>query len=352
MNLETKVQDYLRMRFGPETKLKGMTRLGKGIHGVAYLLEFRWRSQERRLIMKTLFPSGFGHDHFSDRAQVLLLAHANYNELPGHVQAFDVVAESPEGLTSLQDATEFYIFMEKASGRDYFSDLDAILKRGRALRKDRDRVEALAHLLANLHGLRYDGIESKTLYRRRIRDLVGHGECVMGIIDAYNSFPFTTDRELIDYAAKCVSWWGKIRNRSERLCQVHGDYHPGNIWFRADDIVLLDRSRGTWGEAADDVSCLGINYIYYALKDQGDFKGPFADLFRFFLDCYQEQAKDAHLMEVIQPFFAFRALVLANPEFYPGDPNEVKRALITFGDSVLGTDEFHTDHISEYMRGS
>ncbi|MFZ0448241.1 MAG: phosphotransferase [Desulfatiglandaceae bacterium] len=349
MDIEIKVENYLKEHFGPETRLISMQWLGEGVHGAAYLLEFKNRQGENRLIMKTLFPSRFGHDHYSDRAQVLLLAQANFNEMPKHVRATDVVGESPDKLISVKDAREFYIFMEEAKGVSYFEDLDAILKRGHLNELDIERARMLAHFLADIHALRYSGQDAKVLYRRRIRDLIGHGECIMGIIDSYDSVDFTTDGELVAYAGKCLKWWGKIRDKGERLCSVHGDYHPGNIRLQADDFVLLDRSRGSWGEPADDVSCLSVNYIHYAIKDRGTFAGPFAELFRLFLEAYLEKTNDGGFFEVAQPFFAFRVLVIANPKFYPKDTTETKRKLIDFGLSVLETERFDTEKISEYM---
>ncbi|MEJ2024395.1 MAG: phosphotransferase [Deltaproteobacteria bacterium] len=349
MDIEIKVEDYLKGRFGPETSLVSLQWLGEGVHGAAYLLKFKNPQGENRLIMKTLFPSRFGHDHYSDRAQVLLLAQANFNEMPKHVRATDVVGESPDKLISVKDVREFYIFMEEAKGVSYFEDLNAILKRGHLNELDIERARMLARFLADIHALGYSGQDAKILYRRRIRDLIGHGECIMGIIDSYDPVDFTTDGELVVYAGKCLNWWGKIRDKGERLCSVHGDYHPGNIRLQADDFVLLDRSRGSWGEPADDVSCLSVNYLHYAMKDRGTFAGPIAELFRRFLEAYLEKTNYRGFFEVAQPFFAFRVLVLANPRFYPEDTSETKRKLIDFGLSVLETERFDTERISEYM---
>ena len=349
MKLNLKVENYLKERFGPATRLKAMKPIGEGVHGAAYLLKFSAAHEEQCLIMKALFPSRFGHDHYSDRAQVLLLAQANYNEMPKHVKATDVVGETPDRLISVKEAMEFYIFMEDAKGEPYFRDLDAILERGYLVESDMERAKMLAYFLADIHNQRYSGQDAQILYRRRIRDLIGHGECIMGIIDSYDSVDFTTDEELLSYAGKCLGWWGRIRDRSERLCSVHGDYHPGNIRLHGDDFVLLDRSRGSWGEPADDVSCLGINYVHYAIKDCGTFDGPFAELFRLFLTSYLEKTKDDGFFEVAQPFFAFRVLVIANPKFYPDDATETKRKLLDFGHSVLETEKFDTENISDYL---
>jgi hypothetical protein len=349
MDFQQKVENYLKESFGPAAELAEMKPVGKGTHGTAYRLKVTTPEEEKRLIFKTLSPSGFGHDHFSDRARVLLLANANYNLMPKHVRAFDVVGDSPHRFISLKEAKEFYIFMEEARGHSYFSDLNAILERGSLSSSDQDRAGRLALFLAQIHAKKYFEEDAGVLYRRRIRDLIGHGECIMGIIDAYGKVEFTTEQELVAYAEKCLPWWGKIRDRHERLCEVHGDYHPGNIWFGGDDVTLLDRARGTWGEAADDLSCLGVNYIHYAVKGTGTFRGPFAELFRQFVGEYLEKTGDEKILEVVQPFFAFRILVLANPRFYPRETDEIRRKLMNFGFSVLETERFDTQKIAEYL---
>jgi hypothetical protein len=68
-----------------------------------------------------------------------------------------------------------------------------------------------------------------------------------------------------------------------------------------------------------------------------------------FLKSYLEETNDCGFFKVTQPFFAFRILVLANPKFYPDDPAETKRKLFDFGHSVLETEWFNIDKISDYI---
>jgi hypothetical protein len=58
MPIDVKIEKYLKGRYGKDTQVLGIDRLGAGIHGVAYLLRFMHAHKEQRLIMKTLFPSG------------------------------------------------------------------------------------------------------------------------------------------------------------------------------------------------------------------------------------------------------------------------------------------------------
>ena len=47
---------------------------------------------------------------------------------------------------------------------------------------------------------------------------------------------------------------------------------------------MLDRSRGEWGEAADDVSSMTINYLFFGLlkTDGKELDKDFRELFNLF----------------------------------------------------------------------
>src|SRR5262249_20280714 len=81
---------------------------------------------------------------------------------------------------------------------------------------------------------------------------------------------------------------------------VHGDFHPWNILFQEGaKYRLLDRSRGEWGEPADDVTCLTN------------------ELPVFLWERYLRHSGDTEILDVAAPFFGFRGLVMAHPVWYP-----------------------------------
>jgi len=205
----------------------------------------------------------------------------------------------------------------------------------------------LCDYLAGIHALGHD---DSGLYRRRIRELVGHGECVMGIVDSYPDTHGFIDRALLeDIEHRILSWRWKLRDEGRRLCQVHGDFHPWNLLFDADgELHVLDRSRGAWGEAADDVTALTINYLFFSLQRDGRLKGGFRTLFERFWARYLEESSDKALPSVAQPFFAFRGLVVASPVWYPGLDESVRRSLFAFVRNVLDSPTFEPERVNEY----
>jgi hypothetical protein len=252
-------------------------------------------------------------------------------------------------MKTLGDCKEFFIVTELVTGALYHSDLDRIKMSGfRSL--DEERCVALSDYLVEIHGAKKN---EPQLYIRRARDLVGHGEGIMGLLDSYPpGLPYISEKDLCEIEKKCVDWRWRLKHMSHRLCQVHGDYHPWNILFREGiDFTVLDRSRGEWGEPADDVSALTINYLFYSLQTAGDLSGPFENLWKLFWKNYLDQTGDEEILTVIQPYFAWRGLVIASPVWYPNLPLNLRTKLFNFIKKVLKTDRFDILEVNSYIKG-
>jgi len=324
-------------------KLKGFG------YGVPLLIECTCADEKKRFVLHTVSRDGFGHERPSDRAANLLLDHATFNDLARHVTSVDVGAFSErDGLISLGDAGEFFHLTRYAEGRAYAADLHHISTSEELSRQDVDRAMALADYLAEIHAVK---ASDEMLYRRRIRDLLGHGEGVMGVLDNYPSdFEIAPPKRLAAIEERCIAWRWRVKENTHRLSQVHGDFHPWNVLFREGvDFALLDRSRGAWGEPADDVSSMCINYVFFSLQKWEALNGPFLELHERFWDRYLNLTADEELLTVVQPFFVWRALVLASPIWYPNLRPSVRAALFRFIENVLDTTRFDPSEINRYL---
>jgi hypothetical protein len=131
---------------------------------------------------------------------------------------------------------------------------------------------------------------------------------------------------------------------------VHGDFHPWNILFReGTDFTALDRSRGEWGDAADDVTSLTLNYAFFSLQQRGRIEGALEELFRRFWKRYLEGSGDAEILEVAAPFLTFRSLVMASPLWYPRLADAVRRRLLAFARRVLEEPRFDPFRLRSYF---
>lgn len=328
----------------PQKELKGFG------YGVPYVVDFVARGETRSVVLETIRPGAFGHDHFSDRAQILLWQHSAFNKLPRHARSVDVGAFTTNGaLKSAGDFTEFFIVTEKVEGNLYHQDLDRIGEEKTLTELDEQRCQALSDYLVQVHAMKKAAPE---LYVRRIRDLLGHGEGIMGLIDSYPSgLSYITESELCEIEERCVQWRWRIKGKTHRCSQVHGDFHPWNILFRnGADFSALDRSRGEWGEPADDVSAMSINYIFYALRMHGHLTGPFETLFNLFWENYLDKSGDEEILKAIQPFYAWRALVIASPLWYPNLHLKTRTALFSFVKNVLEAEIFDPAYVNSHFK--
>ena len=329
---------------GEEAEDREQKRYG---YGTPLLVCYEAAGQSRKAVLHTMAPSHFSHEHMSDRAQILLWQRESFNRLPRHSRALDVGVFRDDGSpASLGAPAEFFLLTEYAEGAGYFLDLERIAKTGVLTEPDTARADALCDYLVEIH--RVPGPD-RNLYVRRIRELVGYGECIMGIADSYAGKSFDPADALRQIEHLCVDWRWRLKCRTHRLKQVHGDFHPWNILFReGTEFTVLDRSRGEFGDPADDVACLTLNYVFFSLERSGRLEGAFETLFQRFWDRYLEKSGDQELLEVVAPFFVFRALVLASPVWYPNLADRVRRQLFAFSLAILSEERFDPSQVNHY----
>jgi aminoglycoside phosphotransferase (APT) family kinase protein len=300
--------------------------------------------------LRQVAGNGFGREMPSDRVAAVWLDFHTFNELPCHVAAQDMIGVAADGrLHSLGHLREMWLLTDYAPGRPYADDLARIRDEGTAGEADLARALALAAYLARIHALKH---QDPLLWRRRLRDLVGHGEGIMGLTDSYPpDFALATGQDWHALETAANEWRWRLKPLSHRLSQVHGDFHPFNILFPTNGgpPVFIDRSRGEWGEPADDVSCLTINYLFFALQRSERLAGPFWDLYAAFWQRYLAESQDEESLAVIQPWYAWRALVLASPQWYPTIAEGTRRTLLTFARRVLAEPIFNWPLINDYL---
>jgi len=345
---------YLGAVHGRPVRAVRVTALGGGRqgdkgygYGIPLRVDYELGGEARRAVVESVRPGPFGHEHMADRAQSLLWAHDAFGKLPRHVASLDVGAVRSSGeLVPLGSAEELFMLAEFIEGREYADDLLRLRAGGDARTLDAERADALCDYLVGIH--RVPGTDPG-LYARRVRELLGHGECIFGVVDAYPANGPVPAATLHAIERRCLEWRWTLKPRAHRLRQVHGDFHPWNILFRAGaDFGVLDRSRGEWGDAADDLTCLTLNYLFFSLQRSGRLEGEFERLFRGFWDRYLARSGDAELLEVAAPFFAFRGLVMASPVWYPALDAAIRAKLLRFVLNVLAAPRFEPARANDY----
>lgn len=345
------LEKYFFEDFGGVKKVLEIKSLGRGAHGEGYLVKVETASGVDDYVLKSIRGCGLGHDYPSDRAGMLLLALDSYNYLPKHVRAIDVISECPDGsMRPIGGGKEYFLLMERAHGMNYFQDLERMSGKFVLEAEDIRKIRLMVDYLAKIHAVK---TVSRNLYVRKLRDIIGHGECLMGVFDIYPRGTLPVGR-MAEIEKRCVDWRARLKGKYKRLCQTHGDFHPGNIWFRKRgrgemDFRLLDRSRGPWGEPADDLTALSINYIFFSVKHYGRVKDAYLEALKMFFSEYVSKTGDEELYSVVAPFFAFRGAVVANPVFYPELEEPRRHVIFNFIRNILETGKFQPEKINDYL---
>ncbi len=317
-------------------------------YGKPVQVSYTEKGQEKQAVLSMMRGDEYGHQFYWDRASILMFQYETGRRIPRHVRPLALgYMDGQKELVPVKEPQEFCIVHEKVEGYDYFWDLERIGKKGfRA--GDEELARNFGRWLADLHGRKK---EARDLYERRVRQLIGDSECIWGLIDNYPSpyaqFP---RQRCIRLEKKLIDWRWKLRDYAHRLSAVHGDFHPWNVLVRStEDFSVLDCSRGEWGEPGDDLSTMTCNYLLYSLYQSPRLNGDYERLYKALWEEYLETTGDEEVLEVIAPFYVFRALVVASPVWYPGHPSEVREGLFRFMENVLEEDVFDYLHINRYM---
>jgi hypothetical protein len=326
-------------RLGADEAQDDVTTKGTG-YGEVLRIALRAADGARRtVVFHTARADDFGHDRRSDRMAELLLAFDSYGQLPQHVAALDVGLIGHDGaLCSLSTCGEPYLLTSWADGEPYATDLRRVAADGAGPR-DRHRCDVLVDYLVALH-VRHSGRLAE--HTRAVRDLLGSGEGIFGIVDGYpDDVPGAPRERLESLEAACLRWRWRLRGFRTRIARTHGDFHPFNVLFHGDDeLALLDASRGACGDPADDVAAMAINYVFFALDAPGAWARGLGPLWHRFWTRYLRSTSDRELLEVVPPWLAWRALVLANPRWYPGLSARGRDALLGWIERTLAQPRF------------
>ncbi len=313
-----------------ETGGDAMKALG---YGRPLRIELADEDGRRTVVFHTVRRDDFGHDRRADRLGNLVLAYDTFGTLPNHVRALDVGVVRGDGeLVSLASTGEPYMLTTWAEGVLYADELRRIAMAGSATDQDLAHAERLASLLLEIHAA--PGSHAGA-YTRAIRDLLGHGEGIFGLVDSYAPGPLTPRLRAIEEA--CLAWRWQLRGHTERLRRTHGDCHPFNIVL-GDDVSLLDASRGSEGDPADDVACLTINYLFFGVGHRGWASG-LGRLWDTFWQTYLAGDR-VDVLAAVAPFYAWRALVLASPTWYPNLTDIDRDRILAFAERVLAAERF------------
>lgn len=315
----------------------------------------------KRFVAK-ISGKGFGRENPEDRGRDALWVHRT-STLPRQPKAIAVGSITKDGrIVSLNSDSEYVVVLEEAKGRSYHLYLKDILGRGVINQNDKTAVLNLSNYLVEVHKEKKD---APNLYRRHLREIVGGHEGIPAIDsilwkvldeeqikEKIEKDKIELRKDILELKKRAVEHADRIEDMTHRCSPIHGDFHPfENIRFEnyPNDFSVIDRSRAEYGEPADDITAMWINYFNHALLDKGNYTGKFKEFGDTFLNNYLRKTNDYEMFKVVQPFLIWRGLVIATPIWYPNTPIVVRNKIFNFIKNVSEVEEFNPKTINSYL---
>jgi hypothetical protein len=333
--------------------------------GSTYFIELETEDGKKKVVAK-ISGKKFGRENPEDRAKDALWIHRT-STLPRQPKAIAVGSITKDGrIIPLRSDSEYVVVLEEAKGISYHIYLNNILKMSKNFNyglseHDLKATLNLSNYLVEIHKRK----SFPELYKRHIGDIVGGPEGILGVDrllwkvldekevkEKLGKSKAELRKEIIELKKKAIEHADRIEDMTHRCSRIHGDFHPfENILFSdyPTDFWVLDRSRAEFGEPADDVTAMWINYLNYALLDEGSYRGKFKKLGDSFLENYLEKTNDYEMLKVVQPFFIWRGLVIATPVWYPETPVDVRNKIFNFMKNVSDVEEFNPKEVNSYL---
>lgn len=338
------LKKFLEEHSNQKVEILKTSKLGTGFMAAGYRIDFKTNGENKKVVIRIISPVDFSNDYAADRMASFWIQHHSSKLLPSHIKSLGIIGvnKRTKGIGVVDHYDEFIQVLEWAEGEEYFVDLEKIIKEDRASDDDFKKVILLSDYLVKIHKKKFRGAKDQalSLYKRHTRDYVG-SRFMIDVLDTYpTEISFTSWDKLHKLVFEVYKYREKSKNNFLRLSKIHGDFHPGNVRFKdKNKFIILDASRAIWGEPADDVSCLGINYLWYSLRQTGKFKGIFKELFDTFWNNYIKKTGDQEINTILPLFIAIRSVVLKHPLYFSVN-DKIRKKLLAFAYHSLKKGDF------------
>lgn len=245
-------------------------------------------------------------------------------------------------LPEIDDDTEIYHVQEfEPKGQDYFSALAKSKEKAEISQSDIIEIKKVVEYISSIHAVKYplkDSERMKEAYNDGIRSVINSPElAIMMLHDFDENHPILNRAEQKEYLGLMYDVMHKWKNRSDRLCALHGDFWGANFFFKPDySTWVIDYSRIPWGDPGIDVGWWISQYLWFYTETGNSY---FKELGEEFLKEYEGKTGDKEIRKAVSIVLGLMGLIFVFPRFYPDRDAVLGKKFIALITKILKTGE-------------
>ncbi|MES2203579.1 MAG: phosphotransferase [Patescibacteria group bacterium] len=301
-------------------------KIGSGYHATGYKLTSK---DGRAFFIKKITVNDVGFEYPERKVAALVLSHTMSTRSGLAPKSLGVFLES-DGQTysipAVSDSSTAYQLQEfEPKGTNYF----ALLKerKNKIAVDERDHIEtaSIVELLVSIHKVKPDFSDKNRLkmaYMDGLRAELVHPELTMTFLHQYDEkHPFLPPSVQAEYIVLYLQLMHTWRDRSERICALHGDFGAGNTFIRTDGSAwTIDFARVPWGDPGIDIGWSMIHYIWLYFITKNPY---YKELGELYLTSYEAKTGDKEIRRAAALGYVFMGFIF--PAVYVDDADEPTR---------------------------
>lgn len=317
--------------------------VGRGYHAEGFKLTTK---EGQHYFMKRISSMVSGFEYPERKVFSLMVGHgmakrANSAPLPmGLLVETDGAVEAVPEIS--HDTLVYHIQEFESEGKAYSAILSEREAKTAVDAEDRLEIENIIDYLSRIHAIKYPSRDKRELdqvYNDGLRAELVHPEVTMPFLheieDDHPIIPIEKQGEYLVIVLKLIRAW---RNRSDRLCALHGDFWGANVFLRRDSSVwVIDYSRIPWGDPGVDVGKWMSYYLYYYYKTNNAY---YKELGNIFLETYIKKTGDEEILRSASFGFVFAGVLYASLDPFPNMDMEVRKKVFDHIWSILKNNRF------------
>lgn len=315
-----KISQLISQKLKKDVELVAIEKIGSGYHSDGFKLTGK---DGHSYFLKKVKSSDLGFEIPERKVSSLLVSDGMGKRTGFSPRPIGVVIDSGDEIAIMPDInteTEIFHIQEfESEGTSYWSLLQEKKAKTKVDEQDIKELEAVADLIVKIHSIKYpdnDLERQKTVYRDGIRATLTNSELTMMFLHEYEEEnPFIPPSKQEEYVGLIINQLHKWKNRSDRLCALHGDFWGANLFFRPDKSTwIIDYSRIPWGDPGIDVGWWLSQYLWFYHETGNEY---FKELGEAWLNIYEQKTGDKEIREAVAIVFGLMGVIFTTPKFYP-----------------------------------